>query len=237
VGLLDDLLGDALGNLFTGGRTDKKLQRLAEAGELVPATIYAIRVIHKSDAADQWYYGLDMVTRGGPLRATVRQQLIPDPWRAPLGAHVRARHLDGRVAIDWPATLDEAGVEHQATLIAGKTLKKPLEPGIHDNNLDKRRLRDGTPAEAEVVASEPVVVMGMATENRRLELRVDDGAGSRTVVLKRELIPPYADLLARVGGRLPVAIDPKRPDRVTIDWATAAERAAGSAVVRNPADT
>ncbi len=236
VGLLDDLLGGALDNLFTGARTDKKLQRLAEEGELVPATIYAIRVIRKVDTADQWYYGLDMVTRGGPLRASVRQQLIPDPWRAPLGARVRARHLDGKVAIDWPATLDEAGVEHQATLIAGKTLKSPLEPGIDDNGVDKRRLRDGTPAEAEILASEPMVVMGMPTENRRLDLRVDDGSGPRTVVLKRELIPPYADLLARVGCRLPVAVDPKRPDRVTIDWATAAEAAAASGVVRNPAD-
>lgn len=236
MGLLDDLLGGALDNLFTGARTDKKLQRLAEEGELVPATIYAIRVVHKADTADEWYYGLDLITRGGPLRASVRQQLIPEPWRAPLGARVRARHLDGRVAIDWPATLDEAGVEHQATLIAGKTLKKPLEPGIDDNDINKRRLRDGTPAEAEIVASEPVVVMGMPTENRRLELRIDDGSGPRTVILKRELIPPYADLLARVGGRLPVAVDQKRPDRITIDWKTAAEAAAGSAVVRNPAD-
>ena len=108
MGILDDVVGDALGNLFTGGRGDKKLRRLHEEGELVPATIYAIRIVSKGDAADEYSYGLDLATSAGPLRASVRQQLVPDPWRAPLGARVLARHLAGAVAIDWPATLDEA---------------------------------------------------------------------------------------------------------------------------------
>jgi hypothetical protein len=232
MGLLDDLLGGALDNLWTPARRDKGLERLAADGELVPATIYAIKVKRRAEESDQWYYGLDLITRGGPLRAAVRQQLIPDAWRAPLGARVRARHLDGRVAIDWPATLDEAGIEHHATLIAGKTLKKPLEPGIDDSGIDQRRLRDGIRAEAEVIASEPVVVMGMPTENRRLELRVSEGAEARTVVLKRELVPVYADSLAGAGARLPVAIDRKRPDRITVDWAGAGEAAVGLATRR-----
>jgi hypothetical protein len=227
MGVLDDLLGGALDNLLPSSeRRDKGLERLSSEGEQVPATIYAIKVKRRSEDADVWHYGLDLITRGGPLRASVRQQLIPEPWRAPLGARVRARHLDGRVAIDWPATLDEAGVEHQATLIAGKTLKTPLEPGIKDSGIDQRRLRNGIRAEAEVIASEPFVLMGMPTENRRLELRVDEGAEARTVVLKRELVPVYADSLAVAGARLPVAIDRKRPDRITIDWAGAGEAAA-----------
>ena len=45
MGFLDDVVGDALGNLFVGGRTDRKLQRLHDEGELVPATIYAIRIV------------------------------------------------------------------------------------------------------------------------------------------------------------------------------------------------
>ena len=228
MGFLDDLVGDALGNLFTGGRSDKQLERLHEEGELVPATIYAIRIVSKGEDADEYSYGLDLVTSAGPVRASVRQQLIPDPWRAPLGARVLARHLAGAVAIDWPATLDEAGVAHQAGFIAIKTLKTPLEPGIDDARIDHRRLRDGIRADAQILSSEPVEVMGMPTQNRRLELRVDDEAGPRTVLLKRELIPPYAHALAVTGGRVPVAIDPKRPDRVTIDWPSAAEAAAGA---------
>src|SRR4051794_39554025 len=110
MGILDDFAGAALGNLFSGGRSDRPLQRLQRDGELVPATIYAIRIVSKGDDADEYSYGLDLVTSAGPLRASVRQQLIPDPWRAPLGARVLARHLAGAVAIDWPATLDDAGV-------------------------------------------------------------------------------------------------------------------------------
>jgi hypothetical protein len=226
VGFLDDIASDALGNLFTGGRTDKKLERLGQEGELVPATIYAIRVVTRSDSADEWTYGLDLVTSAGPLRASVRQQPRPDQWRAMLGAHVLARHLDGKVAMDWPATLNEAGVHHDTTLLAGKTLKTTLEPGIDDDRINRKRLRDGVRTEAEILAREDVEVMGMPTENRRLELRLDDGDGPRTVVLKREFVPPYADTLAQVGARVPVAVDPGRPDRVTIDWPSAAEQAA-----------
>jgi len=222
VGFLDGMFDGALDNLFVAGGNDKALKRLHERGELVPATIYAIRVVSKSDSADEWTYGLDMVTSGGPLRVAVRQQLIPDPWRAPLGGRVLARQLDGLAAIDWPATLDEAGVPHQASFIAIKTLKKPLEAGIDDNSIDRKRLRDGMRTEAQIVSSQPVEVMGMATENRRIELRV----GDRTVVLKREHVPPYAQALAVAGAVLPVALDPKRPERVTIDWPTAATAAA-----------
>ena len=230
MGILGDVVGDALGNLFTGGRSDTKLKRLHEEGELVPATIYAIRVVSKGDAADEYSYGLDLATTAGPLRASVRQQLIPDPWRAPLGARVLARHLAGAVAIDWPATLDEAGVPHDAAFIAIKTLKAPLQPGIDDERIDRRRLRDGTRTEAQILSSEPVEVMGMPTENRRLQLLVHDDSGPRTVVLKREFVPPYANALAVTGGRVPAAIDPRRPDRVTIDWPSAAVAAAAGAV-------
>ncbi len=224
VGFLDDIAGDALGNLFSGGRTDKKLERLGSEGELVPATIYAIRVVTNSET-DEWTYGIDLVTSSGPLRASVRQQLLPDQWRAPLGARVLARHLDGKVAIDWPATLTEMGVEHDTTLLAGKTLKTPLQPGVEDERINRKRLRDGVRVEAEIIARDDVVVMGMPTQNRRLELRLDDGSGPRTVVLARELVAPYAGTLATVGARVPVAVDPNKPDRVTIDWPSAAEQA------------
>ncbi len=222
MGFLDGVFDGALDNLFVVGGGDKALARLHERGELVAATIYAIRVVTKSDSADEWTYGLDLVTSDGPLRVAVRQQLIPDPWRAPLGARVLARHLDGQAAIDWPATLDEAGVSHQASFVAIKTLKKPIEAGIDDDAINRKRLRDGVRSEAQLVASRPVEVMGMATENRRIELRVED----RTIVLERELVPAYAQTLAVPGAVLPVALDPKRSERVTIDWPAAAMAAA-----------
>ncbi len=234
MGIFDLLIDGVLDNVFTGGRTDKKLQRLAEEGELVPATIYAIKVVAHSDTADDWYYGLDMVTSAGPLRASVKQHLIPDAWRATLGGRVLARHLDGRVAIDWPATLAEAGVESPTSLLAGKTLKKPLEPGVQDGHVSAKRLRDGTRCEAEVLANEMHELLGMPTQNRRLELRLGEPGGLRTVGLAREGVPEYAAALAEVGRRLPVAVDPKKPERVTVDWPSAAERAAGVTRVAKP---
>lgn len=227
MGISDTLFDGVLDNLFTGARRDKKLERLAEEGELAPATIYAIKVVSHSDTADDWYYGIDLVTSAGPLRASVKQQLVPDPWRATLGSRVLARHLDGRVAIDWPATLAEAGVDSPTGLLAGKTLKKPLDPGVQDGHVSAKRLRDGTRCEAEVLANEMVELMGMPTQSRRLELRLDEPGGPRTVVLKNEAVPPYAEALAEVGRRLPVAVDSKKPERITVDWPSAAERAAG----------
>jgi hypothetical protein len=143
---------------------------------------------------------------------------------------VLARHLKGRVAIDWPATLAEMGVEDDRRLLAGRTLRKPLEPGVEDTYVNAKRLRNGTRTEAEVLAVEEVTVMGMPTENRRMELRLDDPAvgGPRTVVLKCEYVPPYVQPMAVAGARVPVAVDPKKPDRVTVDWPAVAEAAAGA---------
>ena len=221
MGLLDGIFD----NLFTGVRRDRGLERLATQGELVPATIYAIRVASDGDGGDTWFYGLDLDTSAGPLRASVRQMLIPDAWRAPLGARVLARHLDGRVAIDWPATLTEAGVTPHTSLLAGKTLRTTLEPGIDDHCINHKRLADGRRVTALVVSATPVEALGMPTHNQRLELRIEDPRSPRTAVLAREYVPPYAVALAVAGTRLPIAIDPKRPDRITIDWPGAAEAA------------
>ena len=78
-----------------------------------------------------------------------------------------------------------------------------------------------------MLANEMFELMGIPTQSRRLELRLDEAGGPRTVLLKNEAVPPYAAALAEVGRRLPVAVDPKKPERVTIDWPGAAERAAG----------
>jgi hypothetical protein len=96
-------------------------------------------------------------------------------------------------------------------------------PRSSSDRINRKRLRDGVRVDAEIVARDEVIVMGMPTQNRRLELRLEDDGGPRTVVLAREFVPPYAESLAQVGARVPVAVDPARPDRVTIDWPSAAE--------------
>ena len=89
-------------------------------------------------------------------------------------------------------------------------------------------MRDGIRTEAQILSSEPVEVMGMPTENRRLQLRVDDEAGPRTVLLKRELVPPYASTLAVAGAAGAGGDRSKRADRVTIDSPSAAEAGAAA---------
>lgn len=228
---LDSIFGGVWDNLFVGGRSDRRLARLVEEGEVAPATIYAIRILPKGDSADEYYYGLDVAASDAPFRASVRQQLAPEPERARLGSEVLVRHLDVRVAIDWPGTLERAGVPTKgAAILAIKTLREPLPPGIDDRRLDHKRLERGRRTTAELVAAERAFALGMPLQNWDLDLLVDEeNASPRQVSLSRKLVPPYAVHLLEAGTRLPVAVDLKRPDRVTVDWAAAAEAAAAVA--------
>ncbi len=225
--ILGDLVSDALSNLLVVGRTDKKLDRLMRDGELLPATIYGIRLRPNSDGGDEWVYGLDLQTTNGPLRVAVRQQLLKEPERAALGAAVMVRHAAGQVAIDWPATLERAGApDPEARSYRTRQLKEPIAPGIEDRGLDRRRLERGTRVEARVERVEPKLAFGMPTDAFRLALTVLDPAGDRHAELGHVNVPAYARSLVRVGAVLPVSVDPARPDRITVDWATAGERAA-----------
>ncbi len=225
--ILGDLVSDALSNLVVFGRTDKKLDRLMREGELLPATIYGIRLRPNSDGGDEWVYGLDLQTTTGALRVAVRQQLLKEPERASLGATVMVRHAAGQVAIDWPATLERAGVpDPEARSYRTRQLKEPIAPGIDDRGLDRGRLERGTRLEARVERVEPKLAFGMPTDALRLALTVLDPSGDRHAELGHVNVPAYARSLVRAGAVLPVAVDPARPDRITVDWATAGERAA-----------
>jgi hypothetical protein len=55
-----------------------------------------------------------------------------------------------------------------------------------------------------------------------LELSVQLASGeSRDVTLSKLEVPEHARDLLEPGSVLPVAVDPQRADRVTIDWAAA----------------
>lgn len=225
--ILGDLVSDALSNLFVFGRTDKKLDRLMREGELLPATIYGIRLRPNSDGGDEWVYGLDLQTTTGPLRVAVRQQVLKEPERASLGATVMVRHAAGQVAIDWPATLERAGVpDPEARSYRTRQFKEPIAPGIEDAGVDRKRLERGTRAEARVERVEPKLAFGMPTDAVRLALALLEPAGERRVELGHVNVPAYARSLVHAGAMLPVVVDAARHDRVTVDWPTAGERAA-----------
>lgn len=223
--VLGTIVDDALSHLFTSGRRDRRLERLVAEGERLTGVIDGYRVRSGSDTADSHWVSLTVQGTAGPFRATVRQSLIPRPELAPLGTRVVVLHRDGMVAVDWPTTLRDLGVDvgEYDTVVADKTLKEPLPPGIDDDRISAKKLERGTPAEAVVTEVGDVVLFGMPTQNKNLHLDID----GRPVVVGRALVPHYAVGLTAVGTRLPVAVDPKNPDKVTIDWKTAAERAAG----------
>lgn len=226
---LGDLVDSAFSNAFVGGRTDKRGMRVLREGELLTARIDAIRHIPHGEDTDEWCYGLVVPTTAGSRRVTLRQQLMRHPERATLGASVLVRTLEGRVAIDWEATLRRDGVDDAgAWSLPTKQLKEPIPPGIDDREVDRKRLATGTPGVARIEASRPMEVFGMATDaiHLRVALLAEGGATERMLEAKRVRVPPYARALAEPGCVVPVAIDPVRPDRVTFDWATAAQDAA-----------
>lgn len=79
-------------------------------------------------------------------------------------------------------------------------------------------------AEARLVGVEDVVVFGMTSMNKHLHLEID----GRPVTVQRAFVADYARPLLHDGATLPVAVDPKNPDKITIDWETAAEREAAA---------
>lgn len=223
MGLIDEIFM----SLGPSGRTDKKLAKLMSEGELVPARIYAIKSEEHVDSADDWYYGLDAQTSNGPLRASIRQTITKHPERAQLGANVKARHLDGRLAIDWPSTLADFGLDTKgAESYVTKFLKTTLEPGIHDNHFDAKKLAKGTRAIGRVRSCEMFEMMGMPTKNWNIEVEFEHNGTQQTAQLKRDYVPPYALELLKVGAELPIVHDPDKPGKANIDWAMAAEAAA-----------
>jgi len=228
------IVDDILDSLLPGGsgRRDRKLERLLAEGETLPAVIDGIHVESDGDRGEKHLYSVRATGPTGPFRATVRQQLRPGSDRVRLGMAAKIRHRDGDIAIDWPATLRDLGVDvpQDTSIIRIKTLKTPKEPGITDTRADfagdRKRLERGRRTEATVVAAEPVEVFGMPSENVHLELRIED-EGGRVVRTPRALVPRYATDLVAVGTRLPIAIDPKKPDKISVDWVLAATRAAG----------
>ena len=218
--MFGDLLGDILGGVFSpSGRTDRRLKRIVEQGTTGTARIDAIRVVNKSDSATEWYYGL-LLPDG--TRAGVRQMLVPDHHGiARLGARVVTRELDGQVVVDWPATLEQAGVPDAGAAIVGTPRKSAPEPGIHDDSYNLKLLERGRRTTAVIVEAEPVEVMGVRTQNMHLHLAVQDAQPARRVSLKRALIPPYGKHLVQPGQELPVAVHESKPDKLEIDWAAA----------------
>ena len=226
MGILDDVFGDLFLGIGPKTRGQRRLARLIRDGERLPGRIDAFKFVYRSDSADDHYVGVTVRGAQGEFRAGVRQQLSPHPEYGTLGTEVLVIHLDGQVAVDWPETLRRMGVATPGdpAVLAGKTLKEPLPPGIDDGRLDTKRLERGHRTTAELLQFVPHEPMGMPTQNWHLDLDLAEGGH---VHVKRAFVPPYAQYLLVTGAVLPVAVDAKKPDKVYVDWPQAAEAAAG----------
>ena len=80
----------------------RRARRLLTEGEVVAGVIDAVRVVERSESADQWFYGVSV----GERRYGMRQWLEPERGRAQPGLDVVLRVSGDEALIDWPATLE-----------------------------------------------------------------------------------------------------------------------------------
>ncbi len=86
-------------------------------------------------------------------------------------------------------------------------------------------------AQIVVRGAERVTVLGMATQNVRLEVEVrPEGQPAYETTIKRELVPFYAQHLVAPGTVLPGTARPGRTDKVRVDWPAAAMAVPGNGV-------
>ncbi len=215
-------------------KRNKRLgSKLLREGSSADARIVGIRVTPNTGTDSmgsslRWEFALEVQTEDlGSFRAGCRQQLLPHLDRAGLGETVRVRYdPERRVIIDWPATLEGWGLKGDGTEPTGdyKSLSEPPADGIEDTRFesDRKALRKGQPAKAEVLGARQSQSALGPTANKDVDLRVELPSGDRhEVTLARLEVPEHAGDLLREGSVLPVVVDVDRPDKVTIDWAAA----------------
>ena len=208
--------------------------RLYRNGTRTDARIVGIKVTLKSGSEGvgggslRWEFALQVEGASGrSFRAGCRQQLLPHTDRIRLGEVVKVRYDERqRVIIDWSATLEGWGLKGDGTEPIGdyKPLGEPPADGIEDERFkgDRKALAQGRRASALVLSAQQSQSAFGPVANMDVELRVDLGSGeSRDVSLSKLEVPEHARDLLEPGTSLPVALDPKRADRVTIDWAAA----------------
>jgi hypothetical protein len=221
-------------------KRNKRLgSRLYENGIQADARIVGIKVTRMSGSEGigeslRWEFALQVEGGSGEsFRAGCRQQLLPHADRIRLGERVKIRYDDRRrVIIDWPATLEGWGLKGDGTEPTGdyKSLDDPPADGIEDERFkdDRKALARGERGNARVLSAQQSQSAFGPVANMDVELRVDlDSGESRDVSLNKLEVPEHGRDLLEPGTVLPVVVDPKRPDRVTIDWAAALSELAG----------
>lgn len=214
-----------------GGSAGKVLSR----GDALSGTIAAIKV---SSTGGEHPIRIDeyVVAIGGQNRRLgVRQHLPPTEW-VRLGMPVQVRVLKDDVFIDWAATMAAIGQRGENDTDGWKPRKDHGRSGIVDENSGvQHAARKGVPAHVRIDALGFHDRLGGIMRALTIDASVViDGDQPYEVALERQDVPFYASHLATVGRVLPAYVERRRLDRVTVDWASAAQDEPG--VGLGPAD-
>lgn len=214
--------------------------RLLHKGTQSPARLDGIKATHSEATGiqDVWVWRVTVRPAGGePFVATFQQNLDPERRRLYLGCELLVRHdtRGRRAAIDWPAMRTRWGLDSPFDKPdRWRPVLSKVDDGIDDHRMrggHRRKLEKGTRTEAEVVRAQGATGMfGMRDERWDFALRL--AGDGRELTLTKVEPPDYAFHLIAPGTSIPVAVDPKRPDRVTVDWVGGASdpsRLAGAA--------
>jgi hypothetical protein len=146
---------------------------------------------------------------------------------------VPVRHDGERVIIDTPAMgapADEGW--------GWKALGDEPPDGIEDYRFERdKEHRKGTEAVVTILGAERCIVLGIATANFDVGVRVApaDGTPPYETTIKRAVIPFYALHLVEPGTEVPGVVRNGKPDKVRIDWGAAAVASPGVGAPPAPA--
>lgn len=136
--------------------------------------------------------------------------------RLRLGVPVVVKVDGDRGVLDWSAMADAWSLT--GDVLVQDAIRKPPADGIVDSALDSRvqsHLKKWTRTEATIVSLERRMMLGMATLNWDIHLRLPDGT---MALSKSDEIPSYAQWYAAPGAVVPAVVDPKDSSKASIDW-------------------
>jgi hypothetical protein len=186
-------------------------EKILARGTQVPGRIVGIRVrwTHDDEPVRLDEYAVEA---GGRVYG-MRQRLDPaDEVR--LGQPVVVRVDRDAAVIEWGTV----------GTFRWKALKRPPEPGIEDDSDGLGKARDKWIAGTATIerVQRRAILMGLASAIDAVVVVHVDGQEDYELTVGKVEPAFYATHLLAVGRALPVWVDPKRPDKLRIDWAQAA---------------
>ncbi len=212
---------------LTSARLGTKLVR---TGIQSPGRLDGVKGTHSETTGNQDVWVWRVMVRpaaGEPFEATFQQNLDPERRRLYLGCELLLRHdaRGRRAVIDWPAMRTRWGLPESFDKPGNwRPVLGRVDAGIDDHRMrggHRRKLEKGARTTAAVVAATRAQgAFGML--DARWDVTLQLTGDGRELTMKKVEPPDYGFHLIGPGAVIPVATDPKRPDRVTVDWVAGA---------------